>query len=474
MENNTDTIAKKHNPLKSLSLSLPLLFVSICVILTAIILAVVYVRFEKRMIDEYTRMSIGITSFMEQELDASKTDEYIEKNYELEEYRNIAEQYEKLRENYPDVLYIYIYQYTPEGWRVVMDIDIPEDDDDEYYVGCIYPLTESFDPYTEDLKNGKEIPVLTGMAEEGYLFTYLKPVYDKNGVHQYYLGVDFSMDNLHRQDIEFILKVLAIVIVMIIILLIIYIYIVKKYITNPLNIMSSSIAGLSYKTEQDRHHNIEIMEKLNIHTGNEIETLYQEFVSVMKESLYYLTSLKKAESDIKGKDEQIGALSQSAFKDALTGVGNKTAYLNETKLLDNEIMAGTAEFAVVMADANNLKQINDVYGHKAGDSYLKGCCHIICDIYKHSPVYRIGGDEFVIILKGEDYNNRYALFEQATETFDKTYHDMEKEPYLRFSTSLGMGEYSARDNIMELVFKRADKAMYANKMKFKELNGSYR
>ena len=108
MENNTDTIAKKHNPLKSLSLSLPLLFVSICVILTAIILAVVYVRFEKRMIDEYTRMSIGITSFMEQELDASKTDEYIEKNYELEEYRNIAEQYEKLRENYPDVLYIYI------------------------------------------------------------------------------------------------------------------------------------------------------------------------------------------------------------------------------------------------------------------------------------------------------------------------------------------------------------------------------
>ena len=73
--------AKKRNIFKSLSVTLPLLFVSICVILIAVILTVVYIRFEKRMIEEYTRMSVGITDFMEQELDTSKTDEYIEKNY---------------------------------------------------------------------------------------------------------------------------------------------------------------------------------------------------------------------------------------------------------------------------------------------------------------------------------------------------------------------------------------------------------
>ncbi|MBQ6554448.1 MAG: GGDEF domain-containing protein [Firmicutes bacterium] len=474
MENNAAAKAKKPLFLKSLSWSLPILFVSICVILTTVILAVVYIRFERRMIEEYTRISVGITNYMEQELDTSLTDEYIEKNYRLDEYRRITQRYKKLRQNYPDVCYIYIYKYTPDGWIVVMDIDMPEDDDEDYYVGCLYPITDSFDPYTEDLKRGKPIPALKGMTEDGYLLTYLKPVYDEAGVCQYYLGVDFSMDDLHKQDIEFVLKVLAAVAVVIICLLILYIYIIEKYITNPLNSISGSTAKFSYETEADRSRNIEIMEELNISTGNEIETLYRELISMMKDSLYYMTSLKKAESDIKGKNEQIGELSQSAYKDALTGVGNKAAYLKETNRLDAEIASDTAEFAIVMADANDLKKINDIYGHKAGDAYIKGCCHTICDIYKHSPVFRIGGDEFAVILKGEDYSNRYALLEQADAAFESSCNDTEREPWLMYSASLGMGEYASDDNMVELVFKRADNAMYKNKLKFKQQHGSYR
>ena len=66
-----------------------------------------------------------------------------------------------------------------------------------------------------------------------------------------------------------------------------------------------------------------------------------------------------------GNGEFLNGMSQSAFRDALTGVGNKAAYVAETRRLDDEITAGTAEFAVVMADVNNLKLINDKYGHKA-------------------------------------------------------------------------------------------------------------
>lgn len=43
-----------------------------------------------------------------------------------------------------------------------------------------------------------------------------------------------------------------------------------------------------------------------------------------------------------------------------------------------------------------LDCLNDTYGHTAGDNYIKGCCKVICQIYKHSPVFRIGGDEFKI------------------------------------------------------------------------------
>ena len=74
-------------------------------------------------------------------------------------------------------------------------------------------------------------------------------------------------------------------------------------------------------------------------------------------------------------------------------------------------------------DANNLKMINDNYGHGAGDEYIKGCCKILCDVFCHSPVFRIGGDEFAVILKGRDYHNRNDLMKEIKETFERIYRE---------------------------------------------------
>jgi GGDEF domain-containing protein len=54
-----------------------------------------------------------------------------------------------------------------------------------------------------------------------------------------------------------------------------------------------------------------------------------------------------------------------------------------------------------MFDLNDLKHINDRYGHERGDEYIVNCCRLICQVFKHSPVFRIGGDEFVALLRGE-------------------------------------------------------------------------
>ena len=62
-------------------------------------------------------------------------------------------------------------------------------------------------------------------------------------------------------------------------------------------------------------------------------------------------------------------------------------------------------FAVAVFDINDLKQVNDLYGHQAGDKYIKDGCAIICNTFKHSPVFRIGGDEFAVVIQGSDYKN---------------------------------------------------------------------
>ncbi len=121
-----------------------------------------------------------------------------------------------------------------------------------------------------------------------------------------------------------------------------------------------------------------------------------------------------------------------------------------------------------MADVNGLKMINDTYGHSAGDAYLKGCCHVVCDIFKHSPVFRTGGDEFVAILTGEDYILREERVKLARELFEKYYNQTKKDAWFRYSASIGLAECKPEDEMAEMVYKCADQLMYDEKLRFKE------
>ena len=99
--------------------------------------------------------------------------------------------------------------------------------------------------------------------------------------------------------------------------------------------------------------------------------------------------------------------------DGLTGVKNKGAYLNAEAELDDEIkLGGQPEFAIVVADLNGLKEINDQHGHQTGDNFLRAGCRAICDIFDHSPVFRVGGDEFAVIVRGRDYEELDGLMEK--------------------------------------------------------------
>ncbi len=148
-----------------------------------------------------------------------------------------------------------------------------------------------------------------------------------------------------------------------------------------------------------------------------------------------------------------------ALTDPLTGVKSKHAFLLNQKQIDTSINEGTAdEFAVVVCDVNGLKVINDTLGHKAGDDYILKASRMICDIFKHSPVYRNGGDEFVVILHGRDYLIRkelaLALHHRSVE------HISTNEVVI----SGGFSDYQpGLDSSFHDVFERADAIMYEEK-----------
>ncbi len=148
-----------------------------------------------------------------------------------------------------------------------------------------------------------------------------------------------------------------------------------------------------------------------------------------------------------------------ALTDPLTGVKSKHAFLLTQKQLDASIEAGSPEkFAVVVCDVNGLKVINDTLGHKAGDEYILSASKMICDIFQHSPVYRTGGDEFVVVLTGRDYLIRkellLALHDRSVE------HISTKEVVI----SGGLSDFSpGADTSFHEVFERADALMYEEK-----------
>ena len=152
-----------------------------------------------------------------------------------------------------------------------------------------------------------------------------------------------------------------------------------------------------------------------------------------------------------------------ANKDVLTGVKNKHAFVQSEMLIDDEIPENDdLKFAVVVCDINGLKHVNDELGHKAGDEYIKDGCRIICEIFAHSPVFRIGGDEFVAILKGSDYDKRNKLI---TELALRQTENREKN---LVTLAYGMSEYRyGKDHRLQDVFERADVLMYENKNCFK-------
>ena len=150
-------------------------------------------------------------------------------------------------------------------------------------------------------------------------------------------------------------------------------------------------------------------------------------------------------------------ISAMAFTDGLTGVKNSNAYRDIEKRIEKQIKDGTAKFAIVMLDVDKLKMINDNLGHESGDRAIIGSCYSLCKGFSHSPVFRVGGDEFVAIAEGEDYERRYEIYE-------KLRNNLILVKNIKYDFSVGMATFEPGvDHSFKDVFARADQEMYLNK-----------
>ena len=156
-----------------------------------------------------------------------------------------------------------------------------------------------------------------------------------------------------------------------------------------------------------------------------------------------------------------------AYRDSLTGLRNTNSYKAWTNDFEEEIKSKKSDFGVMVFDINYLKETNDRYGHDIGNNLIVKAAEIISGTFKRSPVFRIGGDEFLVILQNRDLETLPELLNKLDSEASNETITVDKE-VIPVSIAKGFARYDAdKDTKFLDVFNRADDAMYENKREMK-------
>ena len=313
----------------------------------------------------------------------------------------------------------------------------------------------------------------TGKAQDGYLvwdnawgytYSYYTPLVIK-GETLGLVGTEINVATVNQGILRNTLTLLTSIAVVLIIATSIVLWVIhQKYISKIVSIQQDVT---TYANKKD----VDIARKIEANAGgsDEIAVLASQTAAMILEINNYIQSISDMQFDLDATKQQALQANERAKKDALTGIRNRNAYEEEVRKLDWDIDSFTApEFGIAMIDLNFLKKINDTYGHEKGNMAIIKLCQIVCRTFQHSPVFRIGGDEFVVILKGEDFNNRYRLTQMFKDRLQELADDKELPYWEQVSAAIGFAVYDKRtDRNVNNVFKRADQVMYEEKKRMK-------
>ena len=164
-------------------------------VMSAAFILISYVTFRDVEIEDYEAYAQGLTDLIAKEIiDVDSIGEYLEQGRGYPGYEKIEHKLYALRDAYPDVVYLYVYQMQEDGCHVVFDLDTEEFKASE--PGTVEAYFPAYRKYIPDLLAGKKVPSIESNEEYGYVLTVLTPVYDAEGVCRCYVGADCSLDRL--------------------------------------------------------------------------------------------------------------------------------------------------------------------------------------------------------------------------------------------------------------------------------------
>ena len=444
----------------------------LCVVLSV----ATYRLYTTTMYDRYQKQLASILTYIESYIDHDDMAECADTFVESEKYREDQTLLDRFIDTYEDVHYLYIMKVAdpddPVGIYVVCTANSTyekeQNPDDVLHLGdgeegwYDEETTQGF----REILQGDEDVYYVNPSAWGVDYTLARPLKNSKGEHYGLLCADVSIDEINKTVYRNIYINIAMIVVPGLLFILLLILWMRANVTRPLKQLENSVTAFAGASTGRRDPDDLVFVPPEIHTHSEVESLTQAVTKLSADMRDYVKDIVEAENEAKGLQEHVTEMNTIAFQDALTHVKNRASYDEMAQSLSWDIVNNCAEFAIVMVDLNSLKVINDQYGHDKGNEYIVGACKVICDVYVHSPVFRVGGDEFVVVLQGQDYRNREALLEKVRDGFSKALSERGQAPWHRYSAAVGMATYAPGEDL-ETVFNRADQDMYETKARMK-------
>ncbi len=204
-------------------------------------------------------------------------------------------------------------------------------------------------------------------------------------------------------------------------------------------------------------------------TTSKRQIAFTLIVSVILFSGLLLMLKALSNKDLEAEKENTKNFRDMANTDSMTGVRNKHAYTDAETYLNQMIKDNLIDkLGIIVCDINGLKHVNDTKGHAAGDQLIKDASSLICEYFNHGAVYRIGGDEFAVILQEKGFDTMHEVLAGINREVEE---NLKKNKVV---VSVGYSELTSDDRLVHDVFERADKMMYERKQQLKQMGAPTR
>jgi diguanylate cyclase (GGDEF)-like protein len=212
-----------------------------------------------------------------------------------------------------------------------------------------------------------------------------------------------------------------------------------------------------HKTSNDiKEKSTKLLEEIEPIDTEEIKSLVIEFSSKL------LEKINKMQLKINELEMELEKAYKELLIDPLTNAFNRKAFEKDIKKLLEIGKNRDLDMALAIIDIDHFKRINDSYGHLVGDFVLKKVVEIIRRLLREGDkIYRIGGDEFIVLLNRVDLQTTEKIIDRIISTVNKTKMKY-KDDLIEVTVSIGVTMHRKGDTI-ESIIKRADEAVYEAK-----------